>query len=292
MFAAVDQGCIQLPIHLESVTLLVRNLGNLVKINAFVAALGALLIAVLTTALNNTVNKWLDRPATITAEIDWVPFVSPIPGRGHQLSLLLPDFNEVASKLDPKIDRAFLKRILERVEQIDRAQIAGQGQCAHFIRLENNTPRPAKDIKISGENITGFSLLEEGRYAGRHTAEVKVDKTYILENLEPGASRVVVAYSTLDCASEYGWHDKLRIFNSEGMASIRTISLPRGFMAFLNEYWYATYFLTAIGSLVVFMVFFAIVFDLLVKLKIIEAKAVSGQTKKEATSDVTDSKTG
>ena len=243
------------------------------KIDAVTATIGALFVAIVTTGVNHTVTKYLDRPATVSAEIDMVPFVNPVPVRETGRQGMIDDLDQIVSKLDPKVDRSFLKPIAERALQIDRAQSAADAKCSHFIRLTNNTSRPIKDIKITGENITGFSAIEEAKFGSGKVIETRAEKSFTIDSFEPDARKTIVAFSTTDCANEYGWHDKLRIYNSDSSASIRITSLPRGLLVFLNDYWYATFTLTAIGGLVVCIILLSAIIELLTKLQIIDPRA-------------------
>ena len=128
-------------------------------------------------------------------------------------------------------------------------------------------------MTISGQGISGFAIVEEERYSTRRTTDVLSEKVHVIDNLDPGASRTIAVFSTIACDNEYVHHDNLRIFNSDGSATVRTVTFPSGFLVLINDYWLATYFLVAIGALVLLLILVAAITDVLTKAKLIEPKA-------------------
>jgi hypothetical protein len=165
----------------------------------------------------------------------------------------------------------YIKSYMERppalgaeVLSIPYAPPASQGptnaSCLISVKVENNTPRPAREIRVTADYVLAYSLQTQRK--SLTTGSIAKDPTpYIIESLDPGTSQRMFIFTSWNCDIE-GLHPGVRVFNDEGSAVIRNIVPPSGYLTVINEYYFAFYPLIAMGALVVLLIVVGGVIDL------------------------------
>ena len=212
---------------------------------------GSLLLAGATTVVNNAINKYLDKPAFFHAEVVRVPHVQLVAQPGHKL--LREEISDFIRSHSPGKTLVFPESIEKKLEELERAQLAAEAECLHIVNLINESQRPFKEIKIVAENSVAYNDITESlRYSRK--SKVSNNRTLTVDVLAPGERKKIAIYTTKDCYNEYGWHDKIRIFNNDGSANLTEIELPQGFLQLINQYWILAAGLLFVGAFTTFIV--------------------------------------
>jgi hypothetical protein len=130
-----------------------------------------------------------------------------------------------------------LQDAVHEAEIIDQIVALSDAHCAYRASITNNLLHPTKTIKITGQNVLGFTVTQHQDASALKTLETKIGPTTSLSSLDPGQKAEVAIYTSSDCGDRTRPDDQLRIFTPDDSAQIHYVNLPDGSLGvWMNEH--------------------------------------------------------